>query len=140
MEHKRYQTMEEVVSSLHEWLNKFRGNSYMCQQGTNYNFACSSMLLGALTKELDRISCLDPRPEVPFQQLSFEELCANVLKITTPTWSLGNQNGYYYQHHGCSFDTTVKDEVKKISNKLAGLNLSDFKDRSDEQCILNMET
>jgi hypothetical protein len=133
MEHKRYQAIEKLVSSLHGWLDEFRGSSYNCASGNQYSFTCSSMLLGALTKEMDRIGCLNPRPEVPFPQLSVEELYREVQEITSPTWSEANSRGYYGNAHPCSFQDTVKSSATTIMNELRGLDLSDFKDRGVEE-------
>jgi len=130
MEHKRYQSIEELVSALHSWLDKFREPSYSCNQGSNYNFACSSMLLGSLTKEMDRIGCWSPRPEAPFYQLSFEELYNNVSSLEVPAWS-PYLNGYYAHEHPCGFHDSVRKGVNKIESKLAGLHLQDFKDRGE---------
>jgi hypothetical protein len=129
MEHKRYQAIEELVSNLHGWLDKFRGNSYTCSQGNHYNLACSSMLLGALTKEMDRVGCWFPRPEVPFQPFSFNEWYGNMAALQAPTWFGLSRDRY---QHSCGFSNTVEKDAGRITAKLNGLNLLDFVDRGDK--------
>lgn len=134
MEHNRYQAIEEVISALHSWLDKFRATSYSCPSGSRHSFACSSMLLGALTKELDRIRCTNPRPEVPFEGISFDQLITDVAGMHAPAWSQRNASGGYHSEtsHRCSFQQTVIHEAQEISAKVIGLHLSKFKDRADE--------
>jgi hypothetical protein len=131
MEEKRRQAIKELISSLHEWLDKFRGNSYECCRGSQYNFACSSMLLGALTKEMDRSGLWDPRPYFPFQRLSFDSLYNNVHAMESPTGPERN-GGYYGNPHTCGFQNTVKNGVDQIKDELVGLNLRHFKDYDEE--------
>ncbi|KAF2690671.1 hypothetical protein K458DRAFT_354854 [Lentithecium fluviatile CBS 122367] len=129
MEHKRCQAIEDLVTSLYGWLDKFRGNSHACVRGSQYKFACSSMLLGALTKEMDCIGCWAPRPEIPFEQMSFDELYKGIQAMKSPVWSPSGDRYNYGSGHPCGFQNTVKNEVNQIERELAGLNLGDFKDR-----------
>jgi hypothetical protein len=130
MEEKRYHAIKELVSNLHEWLDKFRESSYERCRGRQYNFACSSTWLGALTKEMDRIGLWDPRPYFPFQRLSFDGLYNSVHAMESPTWPERN-GGYYGNPHPCGFQNTVKSGVDQIKDELAGLNLRDFKNRDE---------
>jgi hypothetical protein len=126
IELKRYQAIKELVSSLHGWLDKFRGSSYSCKEASQHDHACSSMLLGALTKAMDRLGCWLPRPVFPFQHMSFDELYNGVDALIAPTW---NTRPYY--DHPCGFQDTVIQDARRISEKLAELDLWDFKDRGD---------
>lgn len=137
MEHKRYQAIEEIISTLHSWLEKFRATSYSCPSGSQYSFACSCMLLGALTKELDRIQCTNPRPEVPFAGISFEQLITDVTSMTSPPWPSDTihrryYDGGYYTPHECNFENNIIRDTNELSRKLIGLDLLKFHDRAYE--------
>lgn len=67
MDLKRYQSIEELLAVLHDWLDEFREDTYQCREGTETSFVCSSILLGSLMKEMGRIQCWSPQPEVPFE-------------------------------------------------------------------------
>jgi hypothetical protein len=131
MEHRRYQAIEKLVAGLHGWLRKFRDASYSCPQGSQFNFTCSSVLLGGLTKEMDRAQCWFPRPEVPFHQLSLNGLHSGVYDLEEPKWFPEHSRGYSYSQHSCSFRTTVKYDANGVVERLTGLNLGDFKDRAE---------
>jgi hypothetical protein len=85
------------------------------------------MLLGGLTKEMDRAQCWCPRPGVPFQQLSFNGLHIAVNALEEPRWFQASS----YSQHPCGFNDTVKKDAEEIADKLAGLNLWDYKDRAE---------
>jgi hypothetical protein len=78
-------------------------------------------MLGALTKEMDGIHLLSPRPEVPFPNLRFHDVCDNVMATKSPTWSHGNLN------HPCNLNTRVRLMVIKVASAVKGLNLSKTK-------------
>jgi hypothetical protein len=70
-----------------------------------------------------------PRPEIPFQQLSCEEIYSKVHEMTSPIWSEA-VGGYHTIRHPCHFQDTVKSDVARLKEELSGLDLHDFKDRS----------
>lgn len=71
---QRCLAIEAVINELHTLVDKFRSVDYVCPLGSQHSFFCGSVLLGALTKELDRWEMLSPRPEVPFQNMSLSGL------------------------------------------------------------------
>lgn len=135
MEHKRYQVIEDMFTCLHGWVNKFKDEAYLCPQGTEHSFSCGSILLGALLKELNRIECLNPRPEVPFEGFSFEDLCEKAYAISSPKWTgLHSCRNYCTSVlHSCSFDRTVLQDARSFDSEVRGLSLREFKDRYAEQ-------
>ncbi|KAF1960015.1 hypothetical protein CC80DRAFT_438439 [Byssothecium circinans] len=131
IEHKRYQMINELVETLHVQLLNYRRDGYSCPQGSDNNFMCSSVLLGALTKEMDRMGYLSPRPEVPFNGLSFERLCTEVGEMRTPIWHYkpANRCSDYYSH-SCSFSGKIQSSIEMITGKGVGLDLHTFVDRA----------
>lgn len=129
MEQKRCQAIGNLISMLKTWLQKFQGSSHECPRGSKYNFACSSMLLGALTKEMNRIGLLGCWLREPFQHLSFDDLYNNIHTMESPPWTEPKNDGYYGNLHPCGFKNTVKNDADRIKAELTGLNLEDFKVR-----------
>lgn len=82
---------------------------------------------------MDVIECFHPRPELPFEGRSFEELTSKVRAMQSPSWADPTGGRYHSYHHNyahsCSLETTVGAAVNAIS--ISGLNLRDFKDRGE---------
>ncbi|KAF2635892.1 hypothetical protein P280DRAFT_410777 [Massarina eburnea CBS 473.64] len=125
IEHKRYQIIEERISDLHHWLDVYGAENYKCQYSLSSSFECSSILLGALTKEMRR-SSLSPRPEVPFDGLSFEQLLIAIEGLKSPAWSKSVGRGYYGDTHNCNFSASIKKNMEDARSTITGLDMSEF--------------
>ncbi|KAF2127448.1 hypothetical protein P153DRAFT_67816 [Dothidotthia symphoricarpi CBS 119687] len=122
---KRYQVIESVIEPLHALLDKYRNSKYVCPRNDDLSFQCGSFLLGALTRELDRLDLFSPRPEIPFYKITFDSLCKLVQNIMSPEWrhSGYSSHGYSSQNilHACSLKTEVTGIVNKATAGLEGL-------------------
>lgn len=94
------------------------------------------MLSGALGKELDRMTLLFPRPQVPFPKLSFGDLYNTVNSMQSPIWSECSRNSGRLNYgspragkslHGCNLRSTVVSIVADAAIAVSGLNLSEMK-------------
>ena len=68
------------------------------------------MLLGALTRQMNNMAILSPRPTAPYAGLSFAEL--------------------RYRKHPCSLDAVIR-EVNQVYKRADGLRLREFVDRAE---------
>lgn len=86
------------------------------------SFACSSMLLGALTKELSCKGMLEPRVTKPFHGYSLMSVEALVLSIKTPEWSNYSGLGYSYgarsTPHSCKIVGKLEPTIEELKRKL----------------------
>ncbi|KAF9693479.1 hypothetical protein EKO04_008405 [Ascochyta lentis] len=126
---RRYQALESVIGGLHGLLDQYRSNSYVCKHNSTLSFQCGSFLLGALTKELGGWSLLSPRPEIPFQELVFSDICAKVENARSPHWCCTYSRGYgvHDGQHACNLTQNVKEIVSKAKSGVVGLSLSNMR-------------
>ena len=123
---KRYQAIEAVIDTLQILFDKFRRHDYNRPQGNQYSFVCGSVMLGALTRELDWWEMLSPRPEFSFQNMSFSDVSTKVKAVTPFNWCPYN-GGYNSYQHPCRLSTMVIDAVDKIALGLKGLSINDIR-------------
>lgn len=79
-----------------------------------------------------RCSPLSPRPEIPFDGMSFNELCTKVRSAKFRKWQVDLSKKSLYSSsgksggalHNCSVAIDVADVVYRASAKIAGLSLS----------------
>jgi hypothetical protein len=121
---KRYQAIESIISQLHEFLEKYRNSNYQCPQDKSWSFQCGCFLLGALTKEMDRMELLSPRPEVPFAKLSFEGIWEKLKSTQSPAWSPELD---CYDYHDCNLKNIVVEMVTAANVEFTGLDLKETK-------------
>jgi hypothetical protein len=119
------------MRGLHELLDRYRSGTYECDPNRDDSFQCGSFLLGALTKGMDSLKLLTPRPEVPFECLSFKGLCKNIRTMKSPAWLSNNSGhdeygGFGSRHpktHPCTLKTAIDELVEAASATIVG---SDF--------------
>ncbi|KAF1833346.1 hypothetical protein BDW02DRAFT_500813, partial [Decorospora gaudefroyi] len=114
---KRHLAIEGIVQSLHGLLEKYRSATYECPWNSGLSFECGYFFLGALTKEMHAMALFDPRPEIPFPGLSFNQICTRFQKIKTLRWI--PEGGSYY--HECTLDAVMASMVAEGSTATAGL-------------------
>ncbi|KAH6875309.1 hypothetical protein BKA58DRAFT_427908 [Alternaria rosae] len=78
---RRYLAIESLLEGLQERLEMYRRTDYTCLCDSHMSFQCGSYLLGSLMKELCRLGLDQPRPEIPFRDLSFSALCGQPYMI-----------------------------------------------------------
>jgi len=85
------------------------------------------MQLGMLTKELNRMSLLSPRPKAPFAQLSFKGVCNLVGTIQSSSWTNKHQANHFNAGQSCNLKNTVTIPVTNAVAAVKGLNLQEIK-------------
>lgn len=131
---RRCQAIDLAIVELHKLLDKYRSSSYTCPQDTTLSDLCGSFKLGALTRDLDGWSLLSPRPEMPFDGMSFNELCSKALGTKFRKWQADLSTKSPYNSpakpsgaktggslHNCSLATDVAAVVNRASAKVVGL-------------------
>ncbi|UPX16917.1 uncharacterized protein EKO05_0007298 [Ascochyta rabiei] len=138
---RRCQAIESVISDLHNLLDEYRSSKYKCKQNAAFSFQCSSLLLGALTKELDSWSLLSPRPEPPFLDLSFSSICTKIRGVKSLTcFAKINMNGWFYgSGHSCELRTAVVAIVEKAASGVVGLSLDHIRGTSKPSETISSE-
>jgi hypothetical protein len=116
IEQKRQESINRIMTCLHDLLAK------LCE-GNGCSFECSSILLGALTKEMHARHLLSPRPAIPFPGLSFAEIAESVRAFRSPRW--WSQYGTRSRHN-CSLDADLNSIVDSVENSMGGLTLEDL--------------
>jgi hypothetical protein len=89
------------------------------------------MLLGALTRELDRLKLLSPSLTKPFLLLSYNTLCDRLKTIQSPIWEHKSVNlcgDSIVRAHNCSLQTIVSGVVSADTATSIGLDLKQTKD------------
>jgi len=124
LEHHRTSLIQEAIGVCQGWFDKLCG-TYSCICDKAVSFECGSMLLGALTKQMNNMGILTPKPVAPFSGFSLEELQNSIKSIRTPKWCFKN-----HSEHPCSLDSVIH-EVSDVIDRAQGLVLSDFVDRAE---------
>jgi hypothetical protein len=127
---RRYQAMESVMEGLHQRLEKYRRIDYACPYDSSVSFQCGSFLLGGMQKEMNRLGLYQPRPEVPFPDVSFGTLCAQVKLMENTCWS--SEGSYYsrsYDEHSCNLKDAMNTLIADALSGVSGLDLKFIKNR-----------
>jgi hypothetical protein len=122
---RRCRAIELMIGELHKLLDNYRSSAYTCPQESTLSDLCGSFMLGALTRKLEGWSLLSPRPEIPFDSMSFYELCSKA-KSTKPLYWYTQSRSYgnsYGNRHNCNLATDVLNVVDQVSAQVAGLSL-----------------
>jgi hypothetical protein len=123
---KRHHAIEYVIERLHKLLDTYRSADYACPYANEQSFQCGSFLLGALTKEMDAMGLLKPRPEVPFQGLSFQGVCGKLQAMRDLPWYSDRRS-----YHPCTLQIAVNPIIQEASVGLQGLDIVTLKKGKD---------
>ncbi|KAF2117932.1 hypothetical protein BDV96DRAFT_644269 [Lophiotrema nucula] len=129
LENRRYQAIEAIMSGLDEWLDIYRSETYSCSDDKRRSSECGSILLGSLDRQIRAKGLSSPRPEVPFDGLSFEDVCCKVCSLKSPEWyDSSNRNHGYYNPiaHPCGFKTSVHSMADNVAATTKGLSIDSF--------------
>jgi hypothetical protein len=118
IDERRQKGIGNVITALRVLLHRMRKGPDSC------SFECSSILLGALTKELDARNLLSPRPVPPFSGFSFEPTAESLSAIRSPCWYTRGQS-YHQNIHRCTLNQHI-DPIINSLNQHAGLTLEDY--------------
>ncbi|KAK4136029.1 hypothetical protein BT67DRAFT_440163 [Trichocladium antarcticum] len=125
IDRKRLELIDGIITGLHELLATFRDGPESC------SFECSSMLLGALTKEM-RAKGLDPKPGPLPSSSSVVATIDVVRSIHSPQWiSVGeyvwNTDEIGLIPHSCCLQTLIQSKVLDgLDERMGGLTLDEF--------------
>lgn len=98
MNDKRQGAIAGLISQLEETRDELQIGSKGC------GFECSSIMYGALTKEMHSKALLSLRPVAPFPDLSYRSLVQKVLSFRSPVWY--DSTSYYHSYrHKCDYST-----------------------------------
>ncbi|KUL89260.1 hypothetical protein ZTR_03716 [Talaromyces verruculosus] len=115
----RQEAIENIFNLLHEKHEALLDGKLGCR------FECSSIMYGALTKQMKSTALLAPRPFRPFRGLNYNQLVQKVRSFTSPEWY--SQLSYYnkYVRHSCS-NSSFESLLGKMDDSVNGLVLLDF--------------
>ncbi|KAF7136974.1 hypothetical protein CNMCM5793_006678 [Aspergillus hiratsukae] len=122
MNSHRQQAIDNIFLLLHNQHEAFLSGSRGC------GFECSSMMYGALTKQMQSNSLLSPGPVAPFLGLSYKQLVRKLLSFQSPQWY--GPSSRYSNHsprylHNCS-DSSFASLFGTLNDDIEGLTLQTF--------------
>jgi hypothetical protein len=129
IDEERQESIDRIITSLHDLLGAFLEGRNSC------SFECSSILLGALTKEMHARHYLSPRPAMPFLGFSFATIARGVRGIRSPTWCSHRSGDYYSSYcspHACSLEARIHPIISNLEDSMKGLALADLPLPEDE--------
>ena len=113
IDQQRRNIVNKIISGLQDLA------TYLCERD-ECSVACSSMLLGALTRQMHTSGILNPMPTPPFLGYSVRETTEAVRKFTSPAWKDGE---YYSQSHKCTLAPFMEPTVNRFGDDTEGLRL-----------------
>ncbi|KAK4031305.1 hypothetical protein C8A01DRAFT_21456, partial [Parachaetomium inaequale] len=119
---RRRNVVDKILIALHELIVSFRDGSDEC------SFECSSIRLGALTKEM-RARRLDPKPGSPLLGYSIAATMDAARSIRSPQWASPNRSAYGYVgyvSHSCDLGSLIQSKMDGLEEMMGGLTLDDF--------------
>ncbi|KAK7931237.1 hypothetical protein PG985_001949 [Apiospora marii] len=130
IDRKRRQSIDRIIIGLQRLLSDFRDDRAGC------SFECSSMLLGALTKEMKQKDFLDIQPGSSLLGFSLEATEKVALDIRSPCWSPIPLRGSFRlpTEHACNLNSLIVSRVGVSDGQVGGLTLDSF---LEERAILH---
>jgi hypothetical protein len=116
IEKVRQESVDSVITILQELLTYFRNARTAC------SFECSSILLGALTKEIQARYIFSAQPTAPLLGFSFASISRSVRNIRSPIWSSNSD----YGTHSCRISSFIDPSIDELEAAFVGLTLKDF--------------
>ncbi|OHE94375.1 hypothetical protein CORC01_10303 [Colletotrichum orchidophilum] len=98
---RRQDGVEFILTVLHNLLDAFRNETAGC------SFECSSILLGALTKEMDKHKLFHPRPTKPYSGYSVANLETLVRAFRSPKWNAFPSYNRHSTQHSCNLQSMI---------------------------------
>lgn len=123
IDQQREDSLQRTITALHKLLDELRKGRHSC------SFACSSMLLGALSKQLDERKLLSPQPATPFFGFSVSALAESVRSMFTPEWCSITEKYSYHSRclpHDCKLDHRLGPIIETEEKCMKGLTLEQY--------------
>ncbi|KAK0369094.1 hypothetical protein CLIM01_13545 [Colletotrichum limetticola] len=116
---RRQVAVEFMLEVLQKLLRAFRNETAGC------SFECSSILLGALTKEMDKHRLLDPKPASPYSGYSIADTEKTIRNFRSPQWS--SEFNYYSTKHRCTLVSMIDCYLNgEFDKSIQGFELSEI--------------
>ncbi|KAE8411025.1 hypothetical protein BDV36DRAFT_289090 [Aspergillus pseudocaelatus] len=112
----REDAITNLVTLLHDRREALLSGTRGC------GFECSSIMYGALTKEMRSAELFLPRPEAPFPGLNYKDLVRKVQSFKIPRWDSRTLSYPYHSQHSC-FDSSFKNLFGMLNDTIEGLDL-----------------
>ncbi|KAK6816096.1 hypothetical protein RU639_009055 [Aspergillus parasiticus] len=124
MNRYREEAISNLVTLLHDTREALLSGTRGCC------FECSSIMYGALTKEIRSVDLFLARPEAPFPGLNYKDLVRKVLSFTVPRWNtrrspIPGHTSSPFSQHSCS-DSSFKALFGNLNDNIQGLDLHDL--------------
>ncbi|RAL02499.1 uncharacterized protein BO80DRAFT_379015 [Aspergillus ibericus CBS 121593] len=117
MNDRRQEAINNLVVLVHETREALLSGSQGC------GFECSSMMYGALSKQMHSSNLLSPRPAAPFPNLIYKDLVQQLLAFKSPRWYGYDSSSYYDSYsHQCSA-SSFKSIFRNLDSTVHGLDL-----------------
>ncbi|KAL2256006.1 hypothetical protein VTK26DRAFT_2357 [Humicola hyalothermophila] len=123
IDRRRQEIVGKVIAALYSLLVYFRDGLDQC------SFECSSMQLGALTKEM-RAKRFEPKPQLPFLGYSVAETIKAARSIRSPTWRSMSHAG---SMQTCTLGYNVQSKIRSLEQMMGGFTLEEFRGLGDKQ-------
>ncbi|KAK2051181.1 hypothetical protein LY76DRAFT_599538 [Colletotrichum caudatum] len=117
---QRQEAVVFIFKTLQTLLEAFRKGSSGC------SFECSSMLLGALTKEMDRHKLLNPVPKEPYKGYSILDTEKMVNSFHCPRWN-HRRDSYYVDYPDNSDSCNLKIIISTLLKTQPNAAMEGFK-------------
>jgi hypothetical protein len=117
MNERRQAAVNNLIQVLHETREAFLSGIRGC------GFECSSIMYGALSKQMHSNDLLLPRPAAPFPNLNYTYLVRKVLSFASPQW----KDPYYGSSycHNC-YESSFTILFGKLNDAIEGLDLDNL--------------
>lgn len=121
MRRVREQNMQSLLTLLDQGQKDFLTGARGC------SFVCSSVMYGALAKQIHSNRFLYWKPEAPFKGFSYQELKGDITLFETPKWyeaSTGRR--IPNKQHSCEHSASFHFLTAKAPHYIPGLELDQF--------------
>ncbi|KAI1941983.1 hypothetical protein LOZ66_001464 [Ophidiomyces ophidiicola] len=115
---RRQETLSRLMDTLYNHIDDYTHNEHC-------SFECDALMLGSLIKRLRTLKIFPHRPDPPYEGLCFDEL-DNRFRQGMYFPAAQRTSIYFYEHSKCAI-RSLDSTLKKCNERLAGLNLNDFK-------------
>ncbi|KAH8693843.1 hypothetical protein BGW36DRAFT_463486 [Talaromyces proteolyticus] len=107
--------IDNIVILLHEKQDALLSGIQGC------SFECSSIMYGALTKQIQSNRLLSPRPVAPFLRLNYKQLVQSLLSFQSPQWS-SQAYSTVSPFHSCDY-SSFESIFGQLNDSIDGLQL-----------------
>ncbi|KAK8029510.1 hypothetical protein PG993_010801 [Apiospora rasikravindrae] len=124
IDRKRRESIDQIIAGLHDLLVDLRDNRLGC------SFECSSILLGALTKQMNSNGILGLKAGSSLLGFSLEVTSKATRETQSPRWCSIPQVNLFGPssrvEHSCNLQSLVQSKVQGLDHVVIGLQWSDF--------------